>query len=400
LYVGKAKNLKRRISSYFLKHENLGLKTKSLLSKLSKIETIQTDSEIEALLLEAKYIKKFSPRYNSRLTDGKSYPLIKITVEDIYPKVLITRRTEDSSSLYFGPYPNAKAMRLVLRTLRKLFPFQSVINHPPKLCFYNHLGLCPCPYINDSLNLRKEYQRNIRHIIDFLNGKIKKIIKDLEKERNKLSDNLQFEKAKNIQEKIDSIITLTTPATRLFETNIDPNLEDDKISKSVNLLLGELKKLNVLVKDLKRIECYDVSNISGKFAVASMVVFKNGEKDLSSYRRFKIKFDEGKPNDFAMLKEAISRRFTHKKWQKPSLIVLDGGKGQVSVISKLFKFLKIDIPLIGLAKKEETIVLQNLKEINLRKDSPALYLLMRIRDEAHRFALSYHRKLYLKNLVQ
>ncbi|MBI2031088.1 MAG: excinuclease ABC subunit UvrC [Candidatus Levybacteria bacterium] len=398
LYIGKAKNLKKRVGSYFIKNVSLGPKTQKLVSSIHKIRTIDTLSEIEAFLLEANYIKKFSPKYNSRLTDGKAFPLVKITIKDKYPKILITRRTDDPSAIYFGPYPNAFSMRLVLRTIRKIFPFQSVTNHPSKNCLYYHIGICPCPYVNDSEELRKEYLKSINHIIDFLNGKIKKVINDLKRDRDKASNDLEFERANSIQEKIDAIIISTDPATRLFEKNIDPNLEKDKAFKSINKLLSEFRNHNIPIKDLRRIECYDISNISGQFATGSMAVFANGEKNTSLYRKFKIRFNS-KPDDFAMLKEMVARRLTHKEWQIPSLIVVDGGKGQVSVIAKLLKDLKLNIPLIGLAKREEEIVTSNLNLVKISKNSPALHLLMRIRDEAHRFALSYHRKLRLKNLT-
>lgn len=354
---------------------------------------------MEAFLLEARYIKKFSPKYNSRLIDGKSYPFIKISINDKYPKILITRKADDPTSIYFGPYPNAKAIKLVLRTLRRIFPFQSIVNHPKRVCFYYHIGTCPCPDVNDSEKLRNEYRKNIYHIIDFLNGKIKKVLNDLKRERNKASKSLEFEKAENLQKKIEAIIISTDPATRLFEKEIDPNLEKDKILKSVNLLIKELRNSNIPINNLKRMECYDISNISGQFATGSMVVFIDGKSDTSLYRKFKIKLNERKPNDLAMLKEVILRRLTHKEWLMPSLIVVDGGKGQVSTVAKIFKTMNLNIPIIGLAKRKETIITQKLNEIRLAHDSPALHLLMRIRNEAHRFAVSYHKKLRLKSLI-
>ena len=160
LYVGKAKNLKNRVGSYFVVNK-LGPKTKILVSQIKKIKTVVVPSEIEALLLEANYIKTYRPKYNIRLTDGKAYPLIRITIKDKCPKVLVTRRIEDNNSLYFGPFPNSEALRLVLRTTRRIFPFQSVMNHPKKHCLYFHLGLCPCPEITKN----KDYKKNIKHLI-------------------------------------------------------------------------------------------------------------------------------------------------------------------------------------------------------------------------------------------
>lgn len=380
LYIGKAKNLQKRVSSYFTHQDKLLEKIKVLISKTSKIKTVNTNSEIEAFLLEAECIKKYRPRYNTRLTDGKAYPLIRITVKDIYPKVLIVRKTTDKNSLYFGPFPNTKALRLTLGAIRKIFPFQSVVNHPEKICLYYHLNLCPCSPINDSPTVRKEYQKNIKHLILFLKGNAKKVIRLLEKERNKLSKEEKFEQANSIQEKIQAISLITLPKSPLIS------------------LLLVLNKNKAKVKNLQRIECFDISNIQGKFATGSMVVFLNGEKEKSMYRKFKIRSIDS-PNDFAMIEEILQRRMKHLEWPMPNLIIIDGGKGQVGSVLKVLKQMKKNIPVIGLAKKEEAIITSGFKEIKLPKSSEALKLTMRIRDEAHRFAISYHKKLREKSLI-
>ena len=383
------------------------------------------------MLLEANYIKKYVPKYNARLRDGKRYPLIRITIKDKYPKVLIVRNTNDNESLYFGPFPNSGAMRLVLKTIRRIFPFQSVVNHPKRLCLYNHLGLCPCPevsIIKETPSLRsllvKEYKKNISHIIDFLKGNTKKVIKNLENERNTLSKNEEFEKAQQIQKKIDAILFVTSPAYERFDYKLNVNLDEDLRQNELSDLRLCLAQNNIEVKALERIECYDISNISGQHATGSMVVFINGQKDASQYRKFKIKSIDNVPNDFAMMQEVLFRRLNHKEWPMPDLIIVDGGKGQVSAALKAVKVQELTIPVVGLAKKEETIVIpliphsgerQRLQnpfhesverfwtsqnddegsfiEISLPKDSRALHLVMRIRDEAHRFAVAYHRKL-------
>ncbi len=399
LYVGKAKNLKKRVASYFANRTNLGEKTKQLVKKTRIIKAVKAHSEIEALLLEASFVKKYQPYYNSRLTDGKAYPLIRITKRDEYPKGLIARRQEDKNSLYFGPYPNAGAMKLVLKTVRKIFPFQSVLNHPKKICLYNHLGLCPCPPVFKSGSLRKEYMKNIRHLIDFLDGKSKKVIRELGKEREEESKKQNYEKAMEVQKKIDSINIITNPTYKLFEEEINPNLKEDLHTQEGKELANYLQNTSSKVEKVKRIECYDISNIQGKFAVGSMIVFVNGKKDTAFYRRFKIRYNKQEPNDFAMMMEVLERRFMHPEWPYPDLIVVDGGKGQVSSALKVLKKKNLDIPLIGLAKREEIIIVSDLKEIQLPKDSKALLLVMRIRDEAHRFAISYHRKLRLRNLL-
>lgn len=399
LYVGKAKNLKKRVNSYFLKNIDLGTKTGILISQIAKIKTIVTNSEIEAFLLENHYIKKYKPKYNIKLTDDKAYPLIRITIKDSYPKVLITRRVNDKKSIYFGPFPNAAgALRIVLKTIRRIFPYQSVPNHAKRTCLYYHLKLCPCPPVFDSAQYQKDYKKTIRHIIDFLNGNTKKIIKDLKKERNVLSKNEKFEKANLLQDKINAIKLITDPVYSQFDYKVNPNLDQDLADNPLSSLRYFLSQNGIYVKKMEKIECYDISNISGTNATGSLVVFTNGEKDTNWYRRFKIKINIG-PNDVAMMEEVLFRRMKHKEWLMPDLIIVDGGKGQVSSALKVLNSMKLNIPLIGLAKKDETIITSDLKEIILLKNSDALKLVMRIRDEAHRFAITYHRKLRSKSLL-
>jgi len=397
LYVGKAKNLKKRVASYFLKNIDLGTKTSILISQIEKIKTIVVNSEIEAFLLENSYIKKYKPKYNIKLTDDKAYPMIRISIKDKLPKVLIVRRPDDSKSIYFGPFPNAAgALRTVLKSIRRIFPYQSVPNHAKRICLYYHLGLCPCPPVFDSQEFRKEYKKTIRHIIDFLNGKTRKIIRDLTRERNLLSNNEEFERANLLQNKINAIELITSPIykTRL-DLNVNPNLKEDLREKEISELINILNNNNVPVKNLKRIECFDISNTSGTNATGSMVVFTLGEKNGNEYRKFRIR-GHNSPNDFAMMEEVLKRRLNHPEWKYPDLIIVDGGKGQISSGLKALKNANINIPIVGLAKKEETIITSNFKEIVLPKNSDALKLIMRIRDEAHRFAITYHRKLRSK----
>lgn len=368
-----------------------------LVSQIKKIRTFIVESELESLLLEANFIKKYSPKYNVKMTDGKNYPLIRI-VFDTYPKVLTARKPEDPNSLYFGPYPSTKAMRMVLRVIRRIFPFVSVMNHPKRICLYHHLGLCPCPPVFDTPELKKQYHKTIKHIIDFLEGNTKKVLRDLEKERNEESKFEHFEEAKNIQKKIDAIEYVTRPVHTPFDYETNPNLREDLREQEIQSLAEILRKSNITVNTLHRIECYDISNIQGTHAVASLVVFTNGEKDSSQYRRFKMK-TKG-PNDFAMMQEVLYRRLKHKEWKLPDLIIVDGGKGQISSARKILGEKQLFIPLIGLAKREEIIITSDFKEIILPKSAKALQLMMRIRDEAHRFAITYHRKLRSKFLLK
>ncbi|MBI5123708.1 GIY-YIG nuclease family protein [Candidatus Roizmanbacteria bacterium] len=413
LYVGKAKDLKSRVSSYFVNPDLLIGKTKILVSQIKKIKITIVESELEALLLEAFYIKKYKPKYNILLKDGKSYILIRITIKDDYPKVLLSRKNDDKNSFYFGPYPSAGAVRLVLKTIRKIFPYQSVLNHPKRVCLYHHLGLCPCPPVFASNELKKGYRKNIRGIIRMLECESQKIMKELEKERDSLSASENYEEALELQKKIKALSIITTPFRQAFEYDVNPNLRSDIRQQEIDQLMDVLNKNSFKLKQLERIECYDISNIQGTNATGSMVVLTNGEIDKSQYRKFKIKKD-GKPNDFAMMKEMLKRRFNHDEWSEPDLIVIDGGKGQVSSALDALAQKGRSIPLIGLAKREETIVIpnipviaseakqsqeENFTEVLIPKNTPALQLIMRIRDEAHRFAITYHKKLRSKSTL-
>jgi len=360
------------------------------VSKIKKIKTYETYSEINSLILEANLIKKYKPEFNARLTDDKSFPRIKITIKDKYPKVLISRKEDDKNAIFFGPYPNVSALKLVLKTVRKIFPFQSVLNHQKKICLYYHLGLCPCAEV---LNDKNYKSGNIKQVIRFLKGQNKKIIRDLEKERNRLSKNEEFEKALSIQKKIDSINLIVNPSYTMFDYETDPNLIDDLRSTEIKELLNFLNSHNLNLKKIERIECYDVSNTGNENIVGSMVVFINGYSSKNDYRKFKINGISAKQDDFFSLSEIISRRLNHNEWPYPDLFVVDGGKGQVSSVKKILLNKKIKIPVIGIAKKFEIIILPNLKEVKLNLDSKALLLLKRIRDEAHRFAITYHKKL-------
>lgn len=404
LYVGKANNLKSRVSSYFTSKDSIGEKTRLLVGQIKKIKITIVESELEALLLEAFYIKKFKPKYNVRLADNKSYVRIKITLKNDYPSITLARLEDDPKAVYFGPYPSSSSVKLVLKTIRRIFPFVSVANHAKRICLYNHLGLCPCPQVPGSNLLLRKYKKNIRNIIRILEGQSPRIMRELEKERDELSMAERYEEALEIQTKINALSLITTPYHRPFEYDLNPNLRSDMREKEMKELMQILKNHGLRLESLSRIECYDISNLSGTNATGSMVVFINAEKDGSQYRRFKI-IKDGKPNDFAMMSEVLGRRLKHREWNLPDLIVVDGGKGQVSAVKKILAERNIFIPLIGLAKREETIVIpkcimhnveckiSSFREVSLPKNSPSLHLIMRIRDEAHRFAIAYHKKL-------
>ncbi|MDE2025209.1 MAG: GIY-YIG nuclease family protein [Patescibacteria group bacterium] len=396
LYVGKAKQLKNRVSSYFANPQVLTGKTRVLVTQVKKIRIIKVESELEALLLEATLIKKFQPKYNIRLTDGKAYPLIRITQHTAFPAVLTARRPEDPNSMYFGPYPSSTSLRMVLRYLRRIFPYISDENHPKKICFYHHLGLCPCTPANATKEHIRTYKQTIKYIVDFLDGgKTAKVVKDLEKERDKASSAQAYEKAGTIQKQITAIMIITKPTHKPFEYETNPNLRSDVRQLELKSLQDTLKEHAVVTEFLHRIECYDNSNIQGTNPTSSMVVLTDGEIDKSQYRKFKIKTVRG-PNDFASMQEVLFRRLNHPEWPLPQLFIVDGGKGQISSAMEVLTKRNIQIPLIGLAKREETIITSDFEEITLPKSSPALQLVMRIRDEAHRFAITFHRKLRQK----
>ena len=425
MYVGKAKDLKARVASYF-SGTLLGEKTRVLVSQIRTIDVTVVESELESLLLEAYLIKKHRPKYNIRMADDKAYPLIKIT-NDTYPVVLYARKMDDEKASYFGPYPNAGAVKLVLRTLRRAFPYVSALNHPKKVCLYHHLGLCPCPPVFDTPELQKRYKKDIRNLIRVLDGKSQVVLKELIGEMEEQSKEERFEEAVDTKRKINALQIITEPARRPFEYDVNPNLRSDIRARELDGLKNALEERGLSLSELQRIECYDISNIQGTNSTGSLVVLTNGEIDKSQYRKFKIHLD-GKPNDFAMMQEMLERRLKHDEWPQPDLIIVDGGKGQLSsALAAMTKSGK-HFPVVGLAKREETIIIpinqpffdntkltnsntgsavrlygknqEHFIELSLPKDSPPLHLIQRIRNEAHRFAITYHRKLRSKKMTE
>lgn len=399
IYVGKARNIKKRVASYF-SNKLLDSKTILLLGNIKKIDYIITSSEIEAFLLEEKLIKKYLPIYNIRFTDGKTYPYIKIAKDEV-AYITVTRKKTDKNAIYFGPYTDAAAMKTVLKLLRRIFPYQSVKNHIKGKCFYYHLNLCPCvSFFNSEIS---NYKKSIKQIIKFLQGKKANVIKQLETDRSKYVKQEEFEKAKNDQEKINKINLITSESYEPFRYELDHNLHYKRIQMELDTLIRILRPYFPEIKQLKRVECFDISNIGGKQATGSMVVAINGDIEKSMYRRFRIKL-KNTPDDYSMMREMLSRRLKRDDWQRPDLIIVDGGRGQVSSVINVYTDKKI--PLIGLAKREEMIIVPKIdgkvisfKSLKIPISSPAINLLRRVRDEAHRFALSYHRLLRKKNFL-
>ena len=519
IYVGKAKNLKRRVYSYFHKqHESA--KTTVLVSQIEKLEYIITDSEAESLILESHLIKQHKPKYNILLKDDKKYPYFLITDED-FPRIQVVRKKNlnPDKGRFYGPYTDIGAMYATLDFLKKLFPLKQC--KTPKFsnrpCLYYHIGKCLAPC--QGKVSPEEYQKLIKQVELFLSGKQSELLKQIQEQMQKYAETEQFEKAAKMRDSYldlqktlerqkvvyentklnedviallyeDGILAITIMMIRegrlidkkdftYFVDNIDKieyfetffreyytNLKlefPDKIISKDLLELGQkdlyedwlkilsgkkvqinyasrgkynelyelalknatnllenakLKKMaqirddfnevgSYLAEKLKlnnfpnRIECYDISHIQGTNTVASMVVFQNGLPKKTAYRKFKIKSTEGKPDDFMSMKEVLTRRLNklgQPKWEKPDLIIIDGGKGQLSSVLEIVSEFGIDnIDFVSLAKREEEVFLPNQsKSILLPRESNALYLIQRIRDEAHRFAITYHRELRSK----
>lgn len=292
-----------------------------------------------------------------------------------------------------------------MRILRRIFPFCSCKKNKQegKPCLYWHIGLCnPSPRIiikqspEVALRQKRIYQKNIGYLTSFLKGKKLSLISRLKKEMETAAKNENFEDAAKTRDQIRRLEFITQPHRRIADYLANPNLLIDQRQEELRQLYNRLKKyFDKLKWPLSRLEAYDVSNIKGKKATGSMIVFIDGEPEKSEYRRFKIRFKQT-PNDIAMIKEVLKRRLAHQEWDYPNLILIDGGRGQVNAAYKILYQYKLEkIPIIGLVKRKEKVIIsgKKTKEVDFPKDSPALYLLKRLRDEAHRFALSYHRKL-------
>jgi len=518
IYVGKAANLRNRVRSYFSPRTDLPSKIERLTSSISDFETIITDSEQEALILECNLIKKHHPSYNVRLKDDKSFPYLKIDLKSDWPSVHITRRFRKNGDRYFGPFANARSLRQTLNLINKIFPFRScnktITGKDVKPCLEYHINRCLGPCIGAVS--KEDYHEVIKQVILFLEGKQKLVLQDLKNKMKKASQQLQFEKAALIRDQIQAIeeviegqrIAITVKgdhdAIALAQTRdlayveiffirsnqligrnyvLLDGIRDEEPSQIMTsfvkqyyasaslippliliqypvedsaiiiqwlanqrgapvklhvprqgtkrqlleiveenarqglalyqakqstliesaLVLEELKDRLDLPGTPLRIEGYDISNIRGNFAVGSMAVFDKGLSKPAHYRRFRIKSVAG-IDDYAMIQEVLRRRFKRssaidEKWSiKPDLILIDGGKGHLNAALEVMRELNLSsIPAVSLAKeKEEVFIPGRHRPLDIPRTSAALYLLQRIRDEAHRFALGYHQKLRQK----
>ncbi|MCL4384013.1 GIY-YIG nuclease family protein [Patescibacteria group bacterium] len=395
IYVGKAIDLKRRVSQYFQRDDALGPKTTSLVSEIADINFKTVGSEIEALVLEASLIKKFLPKYNSQLKDDKSYTYIVIS-SDKLPYIFAAKRSQfnPDQDTYYGPFPNGSAVRNILKTLRRIFPFYTRPNHPSTRCLYCHLGLCPGPNPNT-----RTYRHNIRRIKEVLSGKFLKLKNHLSRDLKHYSHTEQYEKAAVVRDQLRSLEYITAGWQHLDTLYQDIVITDDKVSSALDGLVTILQPYFPFLRSLYRLECFDISNFGAKFFVGAMTVFQGSGLDKAEYRKFKIR-TKITPDDQFMVREVVFRRLKHYDWEYPQVIIVDGGKPQVSSVYEILKAFPESplnrIGVVGLAKKEETIVIKNSSdwvEINLPKDSNSLKLLQQLRDEAHRFANSYRKEL-------
>ena len=435
IYVGKAAVLKNRVKQYFQNTKDMDVKTKALVLEITDTDWVETESEIDALFLEAEMVKRYMPRYNILLRDDKSLIYIRIDMKSDWPYVSFTHNPADDTAEYFGPYYNSFAIKKALRYLRKIFPYfvNSGFGPNKKIDLDSHLGLSPVGMKSD------EYKANLRKLISYIKGNRKTLINDIEHDMKKAASAQDFETATKLRNKLFNIRELQRRI--VFGDKEFLDISKDKALRDLTDLLG-------LSKIPKRIEGYDISHMSGTNVVASMVVFKNGVSDRAEYRKFKTRIEHN--DDFYNMKETLTRRLSEKNlksWGKPDLVLIDGGKGQLdAALQARDERGQLGIPFIGLAKRDEQIVIRrssavvgpavrsapsfqmdyhlklgaapprathyyssvlldedklaNLSGsaeisddyilINLPKSSTVIKLLQRIRDESHRFAVSYH----------
>ncbi len=391
LYIGKAGLLRKRVQSYLRNRGRLP-KIDILVSKIFDLDYIETPTEVDALLLEADLIRKYKPRYNQELKDDKSYPLLKITGDE-FPRIHLTRNKSERKADYYGPYTDAKLLREAIALINTLFPLRKCRTLPKKACLYYHIGQCLAPCIKPEV--KPEYGRLVEEVKGFLGGGKKSFMDYLTERMFQASSELRFEDAQFFKEQIDAL-------SRLKKKRFSLSKKEARIGLSATM---ELKRVLRMEKLPEKIVCFDVSNIQGDEAVASRVAFYRELPDQLEYRRYKIKTVSG-INDYAMIQEALGRMLAGLKDGRetfiPDLVVIDGGKGHLKAAADILKREEMqELELISLAKQFETVYSwRSGGEAPLPKDSPALHLLQKVRDEAHRFAVTYHRNLKEKEMVR
>ncbi len=399
LYVGKAKNLKRRVSSYFQpsrKFSHQQPKVNAMIELIRDFETHVVRSDAEALLLESKLIKQHKPRYNTMLTDDKRFLMIRVDLHNPIPKFQLVRTKKDTKSRYYGPFPYSKLVRATYREMQQKFGIllnnatPSPIRNDGTFQLYQDARAEIYGHPNEITP--EQYLERVENACQFLEGKSKEWLQEIEEAMQTASQNLQFEKAAELRD-LSKALRETLSPNRKFRHDLrmdpDPMVPVHKLQETLQL------------EDLPdHIECFDISHISGSFCVASMVHFHNGKPDKNQYRRFKIKTFIGN-DDFRAMNEVVGRRYLRLHNENkpfPKLLLIDGGKGQVNAALAAFEMNQLPPPpIIGLAKREETIVYpEQQPDLHLTRTHPALRLLQRIRDEAHRFANNFNAELRSK----
>lgn len=416
IYVGKAKNLRHRLNSYRYQGQKIP-KTREMTAHAKFLQWRVLRSELEALLVEAELINRYQPQYNVLLKDDKS-PLYLVITQEEFPRVLRLRKRDllkrRLKGKTFGPFPSSYKVSEVLKLIRPIFPWCNAPRQKHmRRCFENHLHLCPGVCTGEISSA--DYQKIMDQLALFLSGKTKLVTDCLKKDMEAHKNQLEFEQAAAIRDKLKLIAEVTSETYRLRQDYFLPNLSSERSREGLIELRQILSTYQNLPREyvIDRIEGYDVSNTSGKQAVVSMVVSVGGQMDHSQYRSFNIRSLDT-PNDFAMMAEALGRRVTHREdWPSPQLLLIDGGKGQVrAVLEKLRATSWQTMPIIGLAKDPDRLVIPqvapgqagrlkiNWTLLNLGGDDLALQLLQQVRDEAHRFGKSHHVARRLKSSLQ
>jgi len=405
LYIGKAINLRNRIKQYLNKKTTAPF-LDYLLKEAKNLTIKTTDSEIEAFILESQLIKKYKPKYNIKLKDDKKYFYVGFTKEE-FPKLFLTHqpnqvqvKNNKKEAEFIGPFTDGSSLKTTLKFLRKIFPYCTCKQKHHNFCLNYHIGNCIgyCCLTDNAFpknlsknNIIQKYKQNIQSIKSILNGRKKILITKFKKEMKQMVQKQDFENAIEIKNKIEKL-------ENVFENAriINQMYQTDRLTK----VTKKLKKIFNLKTLPKRIEAYDISNIQGENATGSMIVFENNKLNKKEYRKFKIKITS-KPNDVAMLKEVLDRRFNHPEWRYPDLILIDGGKAQINAAIKIIKSRKLNIPVISLSKQGKKILSSTLKgSIALDKLNEKISNLIKLLDsEAHRFAIKFYRKVHRRKMI-
>ncbi len=405
IYIGKAINIKDRVKNHF---QQPSYRDNLFIKDVEKIGFINTDSEIEALILEANLIKQHLPKFNVVWRDDKNYFYVAIAKnKENLPYVYITHQKDSIKTEYVGPFIEGSALKKTLKYLRRVFPYYTTAKHQKNACTWCHLDLCPGPELFENPPSPKataglrEYKKNIRQLMLILKGERKSVFYALRREMEAESKAKNFEKAAAVRDRLQAL-ERTMAHTKVIAGS-DPAGSDPAM---VNL-----QKLLNMTNKISKIECYDISNIQGKYAVGSMVVFVNGAPDKSQYKKFRIRM-KNEPNDIAMLKEMLTRRLLHPEWSYPEVMLIDGGIAQLNIAIKAKnnstlnltavknRVLKKNIKIISIAKGKRELLIEGAPKIPLKDLPQEIYnLIVHLDDEAHRFAISYHKKVRKKALL-